>query len=152
VALPVAALVERPTEDAPGMVARARATLRDLTVLVVDDDADARESLKIMLGSCGARVVACDGAMAALEEIERERPDILVSDIGLPEMDGYALISARRRHEAEVGAPFVPAVALTAYGRIEDRVRALEAGFQAHLIKPVEPDELVAVIRSLVRK
>jgi CheY-like chemotaxis protein len=153
VALPIAALLERTGPAASGSALAVRtASLQNLTVLVVDDDADARQSLKILLESCGARVIVCAGARAALEAIEAQSPDVLVSDVGMPEMDGYALIAARRGHESARGAPVLPAVALTAYGRPEDRLRALEAGFNAHLTKPVEPEELAAVIRTTVRK
>jgi CheY-like chemotaxis protein len=153
VALPIAALVERTSPAASGSTpAKQTPSLQHLTVLVVDDEADARQSLKILLESCGARVIVCAGARAALEAIEVQHPDVLVSDVGMPEMDGYALIAARRVHESAVGLPPLPAVALTAYGRPEDRVRALDAGYNAHLTKPVEPEELAAVIRRLVRK
>ena len=151
VALPIPALLERPSQQAPGTTAGPKASLQDLMVLVVEDDVDARESLRLMLESYGARVAVCDSAMAALEAIDKEHPDVLISDIGLPEMDGYALISARRYHETAAGAQVLPAVALTAYGRVEDRARAFSAGFQAHLIKPVEPEKLAAVIKSLLR-
>lgn len=149
-ALPIAALLERPDELATEARERSRASLRNVTILVVEDDADARQSLKLMLESYGARVVVCDNAMAALQAIDRERPDVLISDIGLPEMDGYALISARRYHEAAVGAPRLPAIALTAYGQTEDRARAFSAGFQAHLVKPVEQEKLAAVIQKVI--
>lgn len=151
VALPIPALLERPDGPTSGTPGSPKASLGGLSVLVVEDDADARESLRLMLETYGARVVVSDSAMAALDAINKEHPDVLVSDIGLPEMDGYALISARRYHEAVVGAPLLPAIALTAYGRIEDRARAFGAGFQAHLIKPVEPEKLAAVILNLLR-
>jgi PAS domain S-box-containing protein len=149
---PIAALIERPGAVRLGEAAnKSMPILQNLTVLIVEDDRDARESLKVMLESYGARVVECESAAAALSALDAERPNVLVSDIGLPEMDGYALIGARRSQEAAVGAPPLPAIALTAFGRTEDRVRALDAGFQAHLVKPVEPEELAAVIRSLIR-
>ena len=151
VALPIPALLERPDESTSDKPGSPKANLRGFSILVVEDDADARESLRLTLETYGARVVVSDSAMAALDAINKERPDVLVSDIGLPEMDGYALISARRYHEAVVGAPLLPAIALTAYGRIEDRARAFGAGFQAHLIKPVEAEKLAAVIMSLLR-
>jgi CheY-like chemotaxis protein len=150
VALPIAALLERPEGLATEVHERSRASLRNVTILVVEDDEDARQSLKLMLESYGARVLVCDKAMAALQAIDRERPDVLISDIGLPQMDGYALISARRYHEAAVGAPALPAIALTAYGQTEDRARAFSAGFQAHLVKPVEQEKLAAVIQKVI--
>ena len=151
VAVPIPALAERPREAASGTRSGTEASLEGLTILIVEDDADSRESLKLTLESYGARVVVCDSAKAALDAIDKEHPNVLVSDIGLPEMDGYALLSARRYHEAVVGAQVLPAIALTAYGRIEDRERAFAAGFQAHLIKPVAPEKLVVLIRNLVR-
>ena len=151
VALPIPALAERPREAASGTRSGPTESLEGFTILIVEDDADSRESLKLTLESYGARVVVCDSAKAALEAIDKAHPNVLVSDIGLPEMDGYALLSARRYHEAVVGAQVLPAIALTAYGRIEDRERAFAAGFQAHLIKPVAPETLVMLIRNLVR-
>jgi CheY-like chemotaxis protein len=86
----------------------------------------------------------------ALEILGGEPPDVLVSDVGLPDQDGYALIRQLRQHEREHGG-FVPAVALTGYARAEDRVRVLAAGFQAHVPKPVEPAELATVIADMAR-
>jgi CheY-like chemotaxis protein len=79
------------------------------------------------------------------------RPDVMVTDIGMPGEDGYSLMHRVREWESARGA-HIPAVALTAYGRVEDRMRALSAGFQMHVTKPVDPDELVAVIMSLIRR
>jgi CheY-like chemotaxis protein len=84
----------------------------------------------------------------ALELLEVQRPDVLISDLGLPGEDGYALIRRIRHHEAEHGG-FLPAIALTGYARADDRSRALAAGFQAHVAKPLEPAELIAVIADV---
>jgi CheY-like chemotaxis protein len=125
-------------------------TLDDLHVLVVDDEQDARELLVTVLERCGAAVVAVATAKEALAALAKRRPDILVSDIGMPDEDGYDLIRKVRLLTEEQGGS-LPAVALTAYAGREDRQRALEAGFQMHLSKPVDPTELAATISNLVR-
>lgn len=120
-----------------------------LTVLVVDDDADARNLISTVLEERGARVLAVAGAQEALTELDRSRPDVLLSDIEMPGGDGYALIRKIRARPAEQGGR-LPAAALTAYARTEDRMQALLAGFHLHLPKPVQPAELAAVVASLV--
>ncbi len=126
--------------------------LDGLRILVVDDEVDARELLIQILVECGAEVVAlatADEVIAALEEQTSDsRFDILISDIGMPEQDGYALLRRVRSLELNQGGR-IPAVALTAYARAEDRKAALLAGFQSHIAKPVEPGELIAVIANL---
>ncbi|MUL36836.1 hybrid sensor histidine kinase/response regulator [Gloeocapsopsis dulcis] len=123
-------------------------TLSGLKLLVVDDEPDARDLLSTVLQECGALVTAVASVTDAIAAIEQFQPDILVSDIGMPGEDGYSLISRIRAMEAQnVGR--IPAVALTAYARVEDRTRALAAGFQMHIAKPVNPTELVAVIANL---
>jgi PAS domain S-box-containing protein len=122
--------------------------LKDLRILVVEDDEDTRELLKTILGRCGAKVRAVASSDAAMAEIAKGIPDVLISDIGMPGESGYDLIRKVRSLEPEQGGR-VPAVALTAYAAAADRRRALLAGFQTHLAKPVEPDELLAVIASL---
>jgi signal transduction histidine kinase/ActR/RegA family two-component response regulator len=124
--------------------------LDDLRILVVDDNADGRTLTSLVLTQAGASVTAVASVREALQALEAERPDVLVSDIGLPDKDGYALIRQIRQYEAEQGG-FLPAVALTGYARAEDRARILAAGFQAHVPKPVEPVELSAVIWSVTR-
>lgn len=119
-----------------------------LRVLVVDDEADTRELLTTVLEQCGAEVTAVASVVEALNAIEQLKPDVLVSDIGMPGEDGYALIRKVRALEVERGG-WIPAAALTAYARVEDRQQALEAGFQIHVVKPVEPAELVAVVANL---
>lgn len=123
-------------------------TLSGLTILVVDDEADARELLVTVLQECGATVKTAASVTEAIAAIEQCQPDILVSDIGMPGEDGYSLIRRIRAMETHNGSK-IPAVALTAYARVEDRTRALAAGFQMHIAKPVNPTELVAVIANL---
>jgi PAS domain S-box-containing protein len=123
-------------------------TLNQAQILVVEDDADTRELLRIVLERSGAAVRAVPSAQAALEEIAKTPPDVLVSDIGMAGENGYELIKKVRSLDADKGGR-IPAVALTAYAGAADRRRALLAGFQTHLAKPVEPDELLAVIASL---
>jgi PAS domain S-box-containing protein len=123
--------------------------LDGLRVLMVDDEPDAREMLCFVLRQCRAEVRAAASAAEALKLLEEFDPHILVSDIGMPDEDGYYFIRQARAREKKAGRKPVPAIALTAYARIEDRMRALAAGFQAHVPKPVEPAELSAVIASL---
>lgn len=121
-----------------------------LRVLVVDDDPDAREMLTVLLEACGMVVRVAPSARAALEAIETEPPDVVVSDIGMPEEDGYSLIRKIRALPAD-SQRAVPAIALTAFARSEDRQRALRAGFDRHLAKPVEPAALTDIIGELAR-
>jgi len=117
-------------------------------ILVVDDDADARDLLAQILGQAGADVTVAASADEALDVLRRWRPDVLVSDIGMPGDDGYVLIRKVRALRFEEGGQ-VRALALTAYARSEDRVLALEAGFHTHIAKPVDPLELTALIAGL---
>jgi len=126
-------------------------SLNDLRVLVVDDEPDARELVAAVLTGRGAEVVSVGSGIVALEEIKRQRFDVLVSDIGMPEMDGYALIRKIRQLPAERGGR-IPAAALTAYAGVEDRMRVLSAGYQMHIPKPVEPAELTTVVGSLAER
>lgn len=117
--------------------------LAGLRLFVVDDETDAREVVVKTLTGFGAEVWAADSVEAALSQLERQQPDVLISDIGLPELDGYDLVRELRRREKEEGRRLLPAIALTAYGRPEDRLKALAAGFQLHLSKAaVGPEEL----------
>ena len=125
--------------------------LDGLKVLVVDDEADTRELLRVGVGQCGAEVVTAGSAREALEAIAEERPELLISDIGMPGEDGYELIRKVRALPA-AGGGRIPAIALTAYARTEDRLRALRAGYQSHIAKPVELAELVAVMASLLQR
>jgi PAS domain S-box-containing protein len=122
--------------------------LEGLHILVVDDEEDGRILVKTVLEKCGAEVTAVNSALAALQALSEIRADILISDIGMPDEDGYSLIKKVRALSAEQGGK-IPAAALTAYARVEDRMRVLRSGFQIHLPKPVEPAELVAVVTSL---
>jgi PAS domain S-box-containing protein len=124
------------------------AGLRDLRILIVEDDADAADLLERFLRNAGADVTAVRSAAAALERIQETSPDLLVSDIGMPGMDGYDLIRQVRKLEPNRGG-MVPAIAVTAFARPEDRMRALVAGYQAHLAKPIDVEELVATARTL---
>ena len=123
-------------------------SLNDLRVLVVDDEPDARELIAVVLTRRGAEVISVGSAVEALAEMERQAFDVLVSDIGMPLMDGYALISKIRQLPKERGGR-IPAAALTAYAGVEDRMRALSAGYQIHIPKPVEPAELTTVVANL---
>ncbi|MDB5297380.1 MAG: sensor hybrid histidine kinase [Phycisphaerales bacterium] len=124
------------------------ALIAGVRVLVVDDESDARELVRVLLAECGAVVTTAGSAAEALDRFAADRPDVLVSDIGMPGEDGYALIRRVRALGPDHGGR-VPALALTAYARSEDRVRAVLAGFQSHVAKPVEPSELITMIASL---
>jgi signal transduction histidine kinase/ActR/RegA family two-component response regulator len=121
------------------------APLDHLCILVVDDSADGRSLMSLLLSEAGARVRAVATVREALEVFDEGPPDALVTDIGLPDEDGYALIQYIRQRDAAHGG-FVPALALTGYARPEDRARSLAAGFQAYLSKPVEPEELITTV------
>jgi PAS domain S-box-containing protein len=122
--------------------------LEGLRVLIVDDEEDARDLVGTVLKQCGAETFMAGSAKDAITAIEEKRPDVLVCDIGMPGEDGYALIGRVRALAAERGGD-VPAVALTAYAREEDRRRALHAGFQVHVSKPIKPSQLVRVVAGL---
>jgi signal transduction histidine kinase len=120
------------------------AVLTGLRVLVVDDDADARELLQRLLAEQGCAVVCAASADDALREIARERPDVLLTDIGMPGADGYELL--RRVRE---GHPRMPVLAITAFARLDDRDRAIAAGFDGHLPKPIEPAQLIRMLGQM---
>jgi PAS domain S-box-containing protein len=122
--------------------------LAGLGVLVVDNEADARDLLTVMLEQYGAKVIAVPSAGEALEAVKRLRPDVLVSDVELPGEDGYALIGKVRALEPGRGGQ-IPAVALTTYAKVGDRLRALSAGYHMHVSKPVDPAELVTAVASV---
>jgi CheY-like chemotaxis protein len=152
VRLPVEALgsaraVERlQGAGAPALADYLIADLSGLKVVVVDDDADTRALVGKVLSDCGAQVALADSAARALQLVAQERPALLLTDIGMPELDGYGLL---RELRALGGADAIPAIALTAFARAEDRTRALREGFRLHLAKPVEPAELVATVASV---
>ena len=153
--------VELPTLNETGTVAAAAphpgegsartrlAPLQGARLLVVDDDTDTRELLSMILQEAGADVTTAGSANEGLAAFERQRPDVLVSDIGMPDGDGYSFIRRVRLMEGD-SATKIPAVALTAFARAEDRGEALGSGFQAHLPKPIEPGELTALIARLI--
>jgi CheY-like chemotaxis protein len=126
----------------------ARSALAGLRVLLVDDDSEALDLVVAIVSAAGAVVRACASAPEALDAVRAWRPDVLVADIEMPGEDGYWLISrVRALPEAEGGR--TAAVALTAYGRSNDRVRSLSAGYNMHVPKPVDPGELTAIIASV---
>ncbi len=125
--------------------------LDGLTILVVDDEPDTRELLKQGLEFCGANVRLAGSAAEALKALQGNLPDIMISDIGMPGVDGYDLIRQIRDLQTEHGRR-VAAIALTAYTRVEDRLQALRAGYDMHVPKPVELTELCAVAASLTRR
>jgi CheY-like chemotaxis protein len=147
VSLPIPA-IRMQTVPLPRVGVAAGPTLDGVRVLVVDDEPDAREVMAAVLQERNAEVVAADSAAEALAALDRLLPDVLVCDIGMPNEDGYAFIRRLRAREPRHGGR-IPAAALTAYARPEDRAQALLAGFQTHVAKPVEPAELVAVVASL---
>ena len=140
------------TKSSAGLPARhdPLPELDGLRVLVVDDDRDTLDMLRAVLSRSGAEVLTAGSAADAIRHIEERRFDALVSDIGMPDVDGYALIRTVRAIDARRGAAHLPALALTAYAKAEDRSLALAAGYQRHLSKPVEPADLVAAVASLV--
>ncbi|MGB7924275.1 MAG: ATP-binding protein [Pyrinomonadaceae bacterium] len=122
--------------------------LDGLRLLVVDDEADTRTLLKAVLEKCGASVITVASAGEALAALKETRPDVMISDLGMPGEDGYTLIKKVRALSAEDGGQ-TPSAALTAYARVEDRMKVLRAGFQIHIPKPIEPAELIAVVANL---
>ncbi len=125
--------------------------LNGLQILVVDDDADNREFMVFALTTYGANAIATASSDEALRALQQFKPDVLVSDIGMPDEDGYALIRQVRMLEHKSGGN-IPAIAVTGYTRDSDRNQALTAGFQLHLSKPIQPIELVAAIAKLCRR
>jgi len=117
-------------------------------VLVVDDQSDARELIRRVLEDSASKVLTAATAHEALRLIEQQLPHVLVSDIGMPEVDGYELLKRVRALGTNRGGR-LPAIALTAFARSEDRTRALRAGFMVHVAKPVDPTELVATVASV---
>lgn len=154
VALPIAAVqTEGVDESYPLPAERERVeepvpTLLGTRVLVVEDDDDARELLRSILAQSGASVRTAASAREAIAQFDLRPPDVVVSDIGMPVQDGYDLIRQIRSREDTAGG-HTPALALTAFARSDDRRRAIKAGFQMHLAKPVEPAELITVVASL---
>ncbi len=125
--------------------------LETISAVVVDDDPETREALRSLLTSVGASVRTAETGEGAIAVLAESNPDVIISDLGMPGRDGYWLIKEIRAKEKATGASeHLPAVALTAYGRVEDRVEVFAAGFDSHVVKPVDPAELAAVIKRLV--
>ena len=125
--------------------------LEGIKVLVVDDEADARDLLDFILQKAGATVELAASTGEALALLDISRPTILVADIGMPGEDGYELIR-RVRALSQPDLALLPAMALTAYARAEERAQAFSAGFQSHMTKPVEPSELIATIARMLEE
>jgi len=155
VRLPVRSVRQEPDDRANSVVkipdevsTKPVPSLDGMNVLVVDDDWDSRELVTVVLKASGAEVVSVTSAIEALRELALRRFDVLLSDVGMAEMDGYALISQIRQLPAERGGT-IPAAALTAYAGIENQRRALSAGYQMHIPKPIGPSELVTAVARL---
>jgi CheY-like chemotaxis protein len=129
----------------------AAGDLRDVHVLAVDDEHDALSLVSEVLEAAGARVTAARSAEEALTKLTAEVPDVLVADLGMPHLDGFQFINRVRGHR-NPRVREVPAAALTAYARSDDRMKALRAGFHIHLAKPIDPAELVTTVASLARR
>jgi hypothetical protein len=143
--------LERPVELGAGStngLSALRPALDGVRILVVDDEADVREFAVMTFQECGAEAVSASSLAEAMNIIGTWKPNVLVADIGMPDEDGYALIRRVRSLPAEQGGR-IPAMALTAYARTEDRVRILSSGYQIHVAKPVEPVELITAVASL---
>ncbi len=148
--VPLSAQADSPSEHPRAMLQRAtsfdQVSLVGVTVLVVDDEPDAREMIKQILVDQGASVLIAGSAEEARSLLSVRQPDVLLSDIGMPNQDGYEFLSGIRDTGVDI-----PAAAITAFARSEDRIRALQAGFQMHLAKPIEPAELLAAVASLAQ-
>ncbi|MEH1834392.1 MAG: ATP-binding protein [Nostoc sp.] len=136
-------------QNYPEFLATNSLPLTGVRVLVVDDDADSRDFITFVLEQDGAFVIAVSSAFEALQTLAEVKPDVLVSDIGMPDMDGYMLIHQVRTWTPEQGGQ-IPAIALTAFAKNDDQQKALKAGFQMHLPKPLNPKELIAAIAQLI--
>ncbi len=159
VRLPVAAVYEvdqnvgrvHPAASDPLPEAECGERLDGLKILIVDDEPDTRDMLKAGLSRCGAEVVTAASASEAFTALDADLPGLIISDIGMPGEDGYEMIKRLRKMPGKAGGK-IPAIALTAYARVEDRMNALRAGYQMHVPKPVDLAELVAVAASLVKR
>jgi CheY-like chemotaxis protein/nitrogen-specific signal transduction histidine kinase len=155
VRLPVRAVYAMPhAEREPSQAVRPD-LLAGVDILVVDDQDDVRTLLTLMLESYGAKVQAAPSGKEALDLLNRQTPDeqfdVLICDIAMPDEDGYAVLRKVRALPPENGRD-IPAIALTAYGRADYRVHALEAGFQAYVVKPVKPDDLIAIVQDVIKQ
>jgi CheY-like chemotaxis protein len=129
----------------------ASPNLKGVRVMIVDDNPDALNLVMHLLENCGVNTAGCASAEECLARLPQWHPDVLISDIGMPGMDGYAMMRVLREFSPQEGGE-TPAVALTAFARSEDRRRAMLAGFDMHVSKPVEPGELVAVVARMARR
>ncbi len=157
VTLPLMARRDKPPAGARGdgsaapYADTAMPDLHGIRVLSVDDDPDALAMVRQILEAAGADVICAESAAQALEALSRQRPDVLVTDLAMPRVDGFGLLGALRQHsDPEVRQ--IPTIALTAYARSEDRMRALRSGFQTHLSKPLDPMELMNAVASVARR
>jgi len=148
--MPLAPPSQRPSNGNRASLADPEKTfdLTGLHILAVDDEPDARELIRHVLTRTHASVTVAGSVAEALEAFDKATPHVLVSDIGMPEADGYSLIHAVRKRPDPLAAN-IPAIALTAYVREDDRAKMLAAGFTAHVPKPVEPAELIRVISHI---
>ena len=159
VKIPMMIVHPAPRDEAPRVHPRSQSrvvrfetsSLHGIHVLAVDDEPDALALVSEVLEAVGARVTTAQSAEDALEKLETESPDVVVADLGMPRIDGFAFIE-RVRHHDNPRVREIPAAALTAYARSEDRMHTLQAGFQIHLAKPIDPAELVTTIESLARR
>ena len=142
---------ERVHPSAGGSLSGSVLALAGLRVLLVDDEQDAREIVSIILAEAGAEIASASSTREALDLMERWKPDVLISDIGMPGESGYDLIRMVRALPADRGGR-TPAIALTAYARTQDRLKILSAGFQMHVPKPIEPTELATVVASVAKR
>jgi CheY-like chemotaxis protein len=136
----------QPPSPKPSLASLGRPELAGVRILIVDDEPDTCDMLRFIFNETGSIVETTGSAPDALQVFDRWKPDILIADIGMPDMDGYELIQLIRKERGSR----IPAIALTAQARIEDRIKALNAGYQMHVSKPVEPAELMSIAASLV--
>jgi CheY-like chemotaxis protein len=146
--LPRLATPVGPTSRTPRSVAEI--DLAGIRVVAVDDSDDTRDLLSALLGQYGAEVTTVDSALAALEALKTQRPNVLISDIGMPDIDGYSLIKQIRALPFDQGGR-IPAIALTAYVREADQQQALASGYQRHLAKPLNVEKVVAAVFELAQ-
>ncbi len=153
VASAASVVAEAPAADANGngVPPGFSKVLKGLRVLVVDDEADSRDLVREILTRCGSDVNCCESAAAGMKAFRSWKPDLLVSDIGMPVEDGYSLIKKLRKIKSK-RAREIPAIALTAYATKEDQARTLSSGFQIHLAKPIDPETLIISIAKALDK
>ncbi|WP_411675354.1 response regulator [Dulcicalothrix desertica] len=137
------------TEEVVSKTSESSLNLNGIKILVVDDETDSRELVKFIVEQAGAEVIAADGAKQALATLTQWLPNILISDIGMPEMNGYMLLQQVRTLAPQQGGQ-IPAIALTAYAGDYNKQQASLAGFQGHIAKPIEPINLLKAIKDLI--